>query len=65
VPEPVGLVEIAQRLGVKRQTAAMWHYRGLLPEPRWRVSGQPAWEWADIERWVTETGRAGPSGPVT
>lgn len=57
--EPVGVLEIADRLGVKQQTVAMWKYRGLLPEPKWVVSGSPAWDWKDIERWADETGRRG------
>jgi hypothetical protein len=55
--EPVGLSEIAERLGVKPQTAAMWRYRDLLPEPQWTVSGFPAWDWRVIKRWADETGR--------
>lgn len=62
--EPVGLVEIAERLGVKRETAGMWHYRSQrgelpvpMPEPRWTVSGGPAWRWSDIEKWARRTGR--------
>jgi len=55
--DPVGLAEIAVRLGVKRQTAGMWRHRGLLPEPSWVVSGQPAWNWPDVERWARQTGR--------
>lgn len=50
-------MEIADRLGVKQQTVAMWKYRGILPEPQWIVSGMPAWDWKDIERWAKETGR--------
>ena len=55
--DPVGTADIAERLGVKQQTVAMWKYRGLLPEPRWTVSGLPAWEWSDIEKWAKSTGR--------
>jgi len=28
-----------------------------MPLPRWTVSGQPAWEWAEIEAWAQRTGR--------
>lgn len=49
--DPVGLKEIAHRLGMKQQTASVWRHRGILPPPRWTVSGSPAWEWADIEKW--------------
>jgi len=53
----VGLAEIAQRLGVKPQTARVWRTRKVLPEPRWTVSGQPSWNWPDVEAWARETGR--------
>jgi hypothetical protein len=28
-----------------------------MPDPRWTVSGQPAWDWAEIEAWARRTGR--------
>ncbi len=28
-----------------------------MPEPRWTVSGQPAWEWFEIRDWARRTGR--------
>lgn len=55
---PVGGLEIAERLGVKRETVAMWKQRGLLPPARWTVSGEDAWDWhEDIEPWARETKR--------
>ena len=56
--EPVGLLEIAERLGVARSTVDKWRIRGLLPEPRWVVGGRPAWPWTEIRTWAEETGRA-------
>ena len=56
---PVGAAEIAARLGVKPQTVHMWRHREIMPEPRWTVSGQPAWEWREIEAWARRTGRLG------
>lgn len=56
-PEPVGIVEIAARLGVKRRTVDQWGQRGLLPAPRWTVGGRPCWDWADVEAWARETER--------
>ena len=56
--QPVGAAEIAERLGVRPQTVAMWKLRGRLPAPRWTVHGLPAWNWPDIERWARATGRA-------
>lgn len=55
----VGLREIAQRLGVKPQTAAAWRVRGLLPAEEGVVSGAPCWRWSTIEAWASATGRLG------
>ena len=55
--DPVGLVEIAKRLGVERQTAKTWKLRKLLPDAPWIVSGAPAWDWPDIVKWAQATGR--------
>jgi len=61
---PVGLAEIAARLGVKQQTARQWKLRGLLPAAPWTVSGQDAWPWEVIEAWGIRTGRLpSPAGP--
>jgi predicted DNA-binding transcriptional regulator AlpA len=54
---PVGAAEIAARLGVRPQTVHTWRHRKLMPQPRWTVSGQPAWEWSEIEAWARRTGR--------
>ena len=64
--EPVGLEEIAARLGVKRVTADTWRTRKKLPEATWpRVGGRPAWRWQVIRDWAIETGRypGGPNAP--
>ena len=56
--DPVGVADIAARMGVRSKTVSMWRYRGLLPDPRWRVSGQPVWDWLeDVAPWARETGR--------
>ena len=50
--DPVGAVEIAERLGVKRRTVDQWRQRDLgFPEPRWTVGGRPAWQWDDVQAW--------------
>ncbi len=54
---PVGAAEIADRLKVKPQTVHTWRQRDILPAPRWMVSRQPAWDWAEIEKWAMESGR--------
>lgn len=55
--DPVGAVEIAERLGVARATVDQWRQRRILPAPRWTVGGRPAWEWPQIEQWAKVTGR--------
>ncbi len=55
--DPVGLVEIAVRLGVDRATADQWRLRHLLPEPDWTVGGRPAWDWPKIQAWAGRTRR--------
>lgn len=57
--DPVGAVEIAARLGVRRQTVDQWRIRRLFLEPRWTVGGRPAWDWPDVERWAQGTGHPG------
>ncbi|MFS8523142.1 MAG: hypothetical protein FWJ87_17580 [Micromonosporaceae bacterium] len=54
---PVGIVEIAERLGVERQTVDAWRHRRVLPDPAWTVGGRPAWAWSTIEAWARHTGR--------
>lgn len=57
--DPVGLVEIADRLGVPRRNVDRWRERGVLPDPDWTVGGRPAWDWSTIEDWARATGRLG------
>ena len=53
----VGAREIAERLGVKRETVNMWMHRALLPKPAGRASGVPVWRWPDVEDWARDTKR--------
>jgi hypothetical protein len=62
--EPVAIAEIAERLKVKRSTVDVWRYRGVLPEPRWELSGRPLWAWGDIEAWARETNRLPEEDPA-
>jgi len=57
VGEPVGIVEIADRLGVERTTVDQWRQRGVIPQPRWTVGGRPAWDWETITAWAQATSR--------
>lgn len=53
---PVGLSEIAQRLGVSTRTVERYADRQDLdfPEPV-VVGGRRIWEWAQVERWARKT----------
>lgn len=55
--DPVGAVEIAERLAVRRATVDQWRQRGIFPEPQGVVGGRPAWDWPVVEAWARETGR--------
>lgn len=55
--DPVGIPEVAERLGVKRSTVDQWRQRDLMPAPQWTIGGRPAWNWGDIEIWAEGTDR--------
>lgn len=55
--EPVGVTEIAERLGLKAQTVSQLRWQRKLPAADWVVSGRPAWNWSTIEAWAKATGR--------
>lgn len=57
--EPVGLIDIARRLGVHPRTPQQWQNRGQLPKPDWpTVSGRPTWCWVHtIRPWATAAGK--------
>ena len=55
---PVGVVEIADRTGVKPITVRKWAERhAAFPASRWRVSGNPAWDWDEVRNWLRDTER--------
>lgn len=63
IREPVmGLQEIADRLGVSRDTPSQWRKRGRLPEPDLWASGQPLWWQSTIDEWARATGRTNRKG---
>jgi predicted DNA-binding transcriptional regulator AlpA len=57
--DPVGVVEIVERLGVTRKHVDAWRTRGRrgvpFPEPAWTVGGRPAWLWDEVQEWHTRT----------
>jgi|SRR5579884_2521554 len=55
--EPVGAREVASLVGVAIGTVHAWRQRGLLPRPRWTVSGSPAWDREEVLAWARQTGR--------
>lgn len=50
----VGMMEVASRLGVQKQTVRAWRQRDYLdfPEPLVVVSRTPLWRWSDVKRWA-------------
>lgn len=55
--DPVGVQEIAERLGLESRSVHMIGRRGQLPEPDFTTNGFRAWEWAKILWWAGETER--------
>jgi hypothetical protein len=54
----LGLIEIAELLGVNKRTPHAWYYRGLMPEPDHpEVNGGRAWDRATVVEWAARTGR--------
>lgn len=61
-PDPVGVGEIADRIGRPRDTVDEWIRRHAdFPAPRWTVSGRRAWAWPDVRWWLVATGRGDPN----
>lgn len=55
---PVGVIEIADRLGVLDRSVHKMLQRGRLPEPDYdTVNGSRAWNWRTILWWAGETRR--------
>lgn len=50
----VGIAEIAERLGVPRQTVAQWHLRKKLPAPDARLAMGPVWREETVTAWISE-----------
>lgn len=55
--DPVGVQEIAERLGLESRSVHMIGRRGQLPEPDFTTNGFRAWEWRKILWWAGETER--------
>jgi hypothetical protein len=56
--DPVGVIEIAERLGVQDRSVHMMRRRGVLPAPHYdQINGSRAWEWRTVLWWAGETGR--------
>jgi hypothetical protein len=62
--DPVGINEIADRLGVEPATVRSWQARAKhmtrqppMPPPTLHLTNTPIWNWARIRDWAKETGR--------
>ena len=55
----VGLIEIAQKAGVKRNTVTSWRDRhDDFPEPVKELAVGPIFWWPHVRDWLVHTGRA-------
>ena len=57
MPKIVGVLEIADLLGVSRQRVQQLVHRADFPEPCYRMRAGDFWLLADIEAWAKATGR--------
>ncbi len=53
----MGIVEIAELLGVSRTRVHQWRTEGALLEPYEALAMGPVWLRADVEMWARDTGR--------
>ena len=54
----VGSAEIAERLGVVRETVLLWRRRPVdFPEPVATLQQAMDWNWRDVEAWARSSGR--------
>ena len=50
----VGPRDVAERLGIPRNTVLAWKLRGQLPEPELIISRIPIWRWETIHAWYED-----------
>ncbi|MGE5552811.1 MAG: helix-turn-helix transcriptional regulator [Betaproteobacteria bacterium] len=50
----LGISEIAEEVGAKRQTVAQWYRRGKLPQPTEVLAAGPVWTREAIQPWLDE-----------
>jgi hypothetical protein len=56
--ELVGLIEIAQRAGVRRTQVSVWRTRhDDFPAPLADLAVGPVFAWEQVKRWLEQTGR--------
>lgn len=61
--ELVGLIEIAQRAGVRRSVVSVWRARyDDFPAPLADLAIGPVFIWEQVERWLQQTGRRSDAG---
>lgn len=59
----VGLIEVAQHAGVRRNTVTSWRQRYPdFPEPVAELAVGPVFWWPEVKDWLVRTGRAHEAG---
>lgn len=58
VTDLVGAAEVAERLGIARQSVHQLRHRHAdFPQPLARLQQALVWNWPDVEEWARRTGR--------
>lgn len=55
--ELVSITEIADRLGVQKNTVDQWRWRKLFPAADFDLGVGPIWRWETVRSWAESTGR--------
>jgi hypothetical protein len=50
----LGIAEIGEWLGLKRQEIAQWKYLGKLPKPDYELKATPIWKKETLIKWKSE-----------
>lgn len=55
IPELMGTIEIARKIGWVRAKVSVYHERKKLPEPATHIGKRPFWTKSQIDNWIATT----------